>query len=275
MIFPRLAGLADMAWRKKGTSDWENFQKGLDNFLTHLDVKGVRYAKSMYNIQHKCTPADGCVNVNLQCERTDVEKRYTTDGSEPNAKSNLVSSDSPVTESTVINVASFKNGKQMGETLSLKIDFNKATGKTVENGNKDIFLLTNGVRGSKRQSDFEWCTWANSDAVFTIYLKGTEEIESIGIGCLTNYGMGVHKPKSIKVEISDDNKSFKLYGEREFSEQEIFHEGNFVEDIVFEGEKTSATYVKITAKHAGLIPEDHFMRPSQMSHFCFDEIIIK
>lgn len=98
-------------------------------------------------------------------------------------------------------------------------------------------MLTNGVRGSKRQSDFEWCTWANSDAVFTIDLKGTEEIESIGIGCLTNYGMGVHKPKSIKVEISDDNKSFKLYGEREFSEQEIFHEGNFVEDIVFEGEK--------------------------------------
>ena len=275
MIFPRLAALADMAWRKKGTSDWENFQKGLDNFLTHLDVKGVRYAKSMYNIQHKCTPADGCVNVNLQCERTDVEKRYTTDGTDPNAKSNLVSSDFPVKESTVINVASFKNGKQMGETLSLKIDFNKATGKTVESGNKDIFLLTNGVRGSKRQSDFEWCTWANSDAVFTIYLKGTEEIESIGIGCLTNYGMGVHKPKSIKVEISDDNKSFKLYGEREFSEQEIFHEGNFVEDIVFEGEKTSATYVKITAKHAGLIPEDHFMRPGQISKFCFDEIIIK
>ena len=136
----------------------------------------------MYNIQHKCTPADGCVNVNLQCERTDVEKRYTTDGSDPNAKSNLVSSDFPVKESTVINVASFKNGKQMGETLSLKIDFNKATGKTVESGNKDIFLLTNGVRGSKRQSDFEWCTWANSDAVFTIDLKGTEEIESIGIG---------------------------------------------------------------------------------------------
>ena len=121
-----------------------------------------------------------------------------TDGSEPNAKSNLVSSDFPVKESTVINVASFKNGKQMGETLSLKIDFNKATGKTVESGNKDIFLLTNGVRGSKRQSDFEWCTWANSDAVFTIYLKGTEEIESIGIGCLTNYGMGVHNLKVSK-----------------------------------------------------------------------------
>ena len=59
------------------------------------------------------------------------------------------------------------------------------------------------------------------------------------------------------------------------SEQEIFHEGNFVEDIVFEGEKTSATYVRITAKHAGLIPEDHFMRPGQISKFCFDEIIIK
>lgn len=275
MVFPRLAALADMAWRKKGTADWTTFQKGLDNFLAHLDNKGIRYSKSMYNIQHKCTPTGESVSVNLQCERTDVEKRYTTDGSAPNAKSNLVSADIPVEESTIINVASFKNGKQMGETLSLQIDFNKATGKTVESGNKDVFLLTNGVRGSKRQSDFEWCTWANSDAVFTIDLKGTKEIESIGIGCLTNYGMGVHKPKSIKVEISDDNKSFKLYGEREFSEQEIFHEGNFVEDIVFEGEKTSATYVRITAKHAGLIPENHFMRPGQISKFCFDEIMIK
>lgn len=274
MIFPRLAALADMAWRKKGTNDWEKFQKGLDNFLAHLDVKGVRYAKSMYNIQHKCVPADGSVSIELQCERTDVEKRYTTDGSVPDAKSNLVSAAFPVKESTVVNVASFKDGKQMGETLSLQINFNKATGKSIESANKDVYLLTNGVRGSKRQSDFEWCTWANSDAVFTIDLKGAQEIESIGIGCLTNYGMGVHKPKSIKVEISDDNKSFRLYGEKVFPAQEIFCEGNFVEDIVFEEGCTSAAYVRITAKSAGLIPEEHFMRPGQISKFCFDEIII-
>lgn len=274
-IFPRLIALSEVAWGEKGRKDWDTYQKSMDNYLAHLDAKNVCYAKAMYNIQHKSVPTGNGICVKLESERTDVELRYSTDGTEPTADSPLYSDSLMIDKTTLLKSATFKNGKQMGETLALDLKFNKATGKIVEGSNQNEILLTNGVRGSKRQSDFEWCTWSNNVNTFTIDLGKSEEISRIAVGCLTNYGMGVHKPKSIKIEISEDNKTFKPFGERKFSTSEIFKEGNFIEDIDFGGKNINARFVRISAEAADTIPADHFMRPGQISKFYFDEIIIE
>ena len=43
----------------------------------------------------------------------------------------------------------------------------------------------------------------------TIDLLQPEVIHEVALGCLTNYGMGAHKPKSVKVEVSEDNARFE------------------------------------------------------------------
>ena len=43
----------------------------------------------MYNIQHTVTPVNGKLQVKLECERPDVEIRYTMDGKEPTDRSPL------------------------------------------------------------------------------------------------------------------------------------------------------------------------------------------
>ncbi len=53
LIFPRLAAVAEVAWTFPVYKDWDRFLAALDNFTGHLDVKGITYARSMYNIQHK------------------------------------------------------------------------------------------------------------------------------------------------------------------------------------------------------------------------------
>lgn len=274
-IFPRLAALAEVAWNDNGKKDWNTFQMSLDKYLEHLDAKNVKYAKSMFNIQHKSVPTGNGIKVSLESERTDVEIRYTTDGSEPNMSSYIYTDTLSISESTVLKAATFKDSKLMGKTLKLDLNFNKATGKIISGNNKDEYLLTNGVRGSLRESDFEWCTNYRSDNNFVLDLQKQEKIQKVKLGCLTNYGMGVHKPRRIKIEFSDNGKEYTTVKEKVFSDEEIFKEGNLVEDISFEFENTETRYIKVFIEDAGKIPSTHFMRPGQFSKFCIDEIIIE
>lgn len=177
---------------------------------------------------------------------------------------------------TTLRCASFRQDMRAGEILTLSLSGNKATGKPVLSENPRTALLTNGVRGSLRQSDFEWCTWDNlSSATFTVDLQKVESVQKVVLGCLTNYGMAVHKPKYLKVEISEDNRRFTQVGQRDFSEEDIFRNGNYVEDVTFTFNKRKARYVRVTAKGFGVCPSYHYMRPGQPARYYFDEIQVE
>lgn len=274
LLFPRLAALAEVAWTQPEKKDWTLFLQAVDGYNEHLAEKGIDYARSMYNIQHKVTPEDGALKVELECIRPDMEIRYTTDGSEPTVASSLYGNLLTVTGTQTIKCATFANGKQMGKTLVLPIEWNKATAKPVLNPNPNAKLLTNGLRGSSKYTDFEWCSWAKSDLIsFTIDLQKKEELNMLTIGCITNYGMAVHKPKSIRMLISDDNKNFREVGKISFTPNEIFREGTFIEDFSINMKGETAQYVLIIAEGAGACPVDH-VRPGQEARVYFDEIMI-
>ena len=97
-------------------------------------------------------------------------------------------------------------------------------------------------------------------------------VSRVVLGCLTHYAMGVHKPAGITVEVSADGQHFTKAASRTFTKQEIFKEGNFIEDLSFQitGGK-SVRYVKVTTTDAGMCPEDH-LKPGQQSRYRFDEI---
>ena len=271
-IFPRLAALADVAWIGKGQKDWSIFLKGLDRFLAHLDQKGIVYAKSMYNIQHQSVPMKGAVQVNLESIRPDMQVRYTLDGSDPTQQAAVYSEPLFVDKSMVIKAAVFNEKKRMGEVLTLPVQWNLATGQTVAQANQQAVLL-NGLRGSLRQSDFEWCAWLDDEFTIDIDLNKIQSFSKVVVGCLTDYGMGVHKPKKIVVEVSADNKHFIPKGEKVFTEKEIFKEGNFIEDLSFEFKRTDAQFIRVRVKGAGKCPASH-VRPGFPSKVCFDEIMV-
>lgn len=277
LLFPRLAAIAERAWCPKGYNDWNTFLKGVDKYNEHLDVKGIVYAKSMYNIQHTVHPSDsvsGGVDVMLECIRPDVTIRYTLDGSEPTKRAAIYTEPIILTEAATVKCATFfPNGKQAGMTLVLPVERHISTGCRIPDKADADKILTNGVRGSLRQSDFEWCNWGSNGARMTVKLKEETEICRIAVGCLTNYGMAIHKPGSISVEISSDGENFTEIGCRIFSHDEIFKEGNFIEDIEFPVEGKSASYVRVIVKGAGKCPANH-VRPGNESRICIDEIIV-
>ena len=153
LLFPRLAALAEVAWTQPDKKDWALFLKGMDRYNEHLAEKGIVYARSMYNIQHKVTPENGVLQVKLECIRPDVEIRYTVDGSEPTASSSLYTDSLTVTATQTIKSATFAQGEQMGQTLVLPIVWNKATGKPILGNKPNEKLMTNGLRGSLKYTD--------------------------------------------------------------------------------------------------------------------------
>ena len=275
LLFPRLSALAEVAWTKPARKNWASYLKAMDHFNEHLAVKGIVYARSMYNIQQTVTPKEGRLQVELDCIRPDVQVRYTMDGSVPTAQSPLYTKPLMLTEAKTIKAATFAGNEQLGQMLELPVIWNKATAKPVKSaGTGDLYMLTNGIRGSQKYTDLEWCSWMKSDTVtFTLDLKKPELVNKLTLGSITNYGMAVHKPAEIEVWISGDDKEYRKVGECSYTKNEIFREGVFREDIPFEI-GTEARYVRVVARGAGDCPFTH-VRPGQEARIYFDEIIIE
>ena len=275
LLFPRLSGLAEVAWTKPARKNWASYLKAMDHFNEHLAAKGIVYARSMYNIQQTVTPKEGRLQVELDCIRPDVQVRYTMDGSVPTAQSPLYTKPLMLTEAKTIKAATFAGNEQLGQMLELPVIWNKATAKPVKSaGTGDLYMLTNGIRGSQKYTDLEWCSWMKSDTVtFTLDLKKPELVNKLTLGSITNYGMAVHKPAEIEVWISGDDKEYRKVGECSYTKNEIFREGVFREDIPFEI-GTEARYVRVVARGAGDCPFTH-VRPGQEARIYFDEIIIE
>lgn len=274
LLFPRLAALAEIAWSGKDAKDWPGFLKRLDKLTCHYDYMGVNYARSMFNLDHLVTGDNDTLKVALTCIRPDMEVRYTTDGSEPQATSALYQDSLVITNDLTIKAATFTNGEQKGQTLTLPLHWNKATARPVTDSNGQTYRLTNGLRGSDKQSDFEWCGWHDTDAGFTVDLGKETDIQQITLGCITNYGMGAHIPAKITVSVSNDNKTFTPVAERSFTPEQIFREGIRIEDQLFDNLKTSGRYLKVDLKNPGKCPEGH-TRPGQGTWVYVDEIIVK
>lgn len=272
LVFPRLAALAEIAWVPKNQKDWNVFLKGLDNYTAHLEQKDVVYARSMFNIQHRIVPDDnGALALTLECERPDVDIHYTLDGTEPTATSPRYTQALTLKENVTVKAATFAGNEQQGKTLILPVEWNKATAKPLVNAASGMEVLVNGLRGSLKQTDFEWYTGAMS---VTVDLQQPEDIRSCTAGGITNYGMAVHKPKSMTVELSDDNLHFKEAGKLTFTDDEIFREGNFIEDLTIDVDHARARYVRFTFEAPSNCPADH-VRPGQPSRVYLDELIIR
>lgn len=272
LVFPRLAALAEIAWVPKNQKDWNVFLKGLDNYTAHLEQKDVVYARSMFNIQHRIIPNDnGALTLTLECERPDVDIHYTLDGTEPTATSPRYTQALTLKKNVTVKAATFAGNEQQGKTLILPVEWNKATAKPLVNAASGMEVLVNGLRGSLKQTDFEWYTGAMS---VTVDLQQPEDIRSCTAGCITNYGMAVHKPKSMTVELSDDNLHFKEAGKLTFTDDEIFREGNFIENLTIDVDHARARYIRFTFEAPSNCPADH-VRPGQPSRVYLDELIIR
>lgn len=270
LVFPRLTALAEIAWTGKDNRNWDSFLQRLDRYVSRISLLGIKASRSMYNIQHTVRPDAGKLSVELACERTDVQIRYTLDGSQPTSSSRLYKNPFAVSSDVLIKCATFKNGRMLGQVLELPIAWNKATAVELSGAGG---VLVNGVRGSSKKSDFEWMTWSgNGNIEFTADLGRVQEISSVALGCINDFGMAVHLPAEIIAETSEDGVSFSEAGRWTCAAALRFADGTFLTDAVIDANAT-ARFVRFTLKGQGLTPRTH-CRPGKDAQVCIDEIIV-
>lgn len=274
LVFPRLLGVADAAWRPEGTRDWESFSIALDNFLPELDRKGITYANSRYNIQHTAVPTGDGVELTLESIYPFADIKYS--GFEGREK---LQYEGPlkITESTKVKANTYKDAETLGQPLILEFSFNKATGKKVESGTCNNGLqqvLTNGLRGSNRISDFEWAGWVGKDAEFVIDLEEDQDIDKVGIGTIGFTHMCVVMPDEVELLASTDGKKYVSLGKTEIPEELVFAKEQTKHEIEFNNLKAKARYLKFIAKNPGRIPQG-FARDGNTSLMYFDEVTVE
>lgn len=99
-VMPRILALSEMAWAQPKAKDWADFEKRFVKQVDYLDRHGINY---------RIPDLTGFNNLNVFVDTTtievnsilpNIEVRYTTDGSFPNAESTLYTGPITVTEST-------------------------------------------------------------------------------------------------------------------------------------------------------------------------------
>lgn len=275
MLFPRLTALAERAWCGKEQRDWSDYLSRLDRMLQHYDASGITYATSMFNLDHEVVSFEDSLQVQVSSIRPDLEIRYTTDGVAPSAQSALWNgSPLSVAKTCKIQAATFNGGLQKGKVLALELKFNRATAKSIQGDNKQLPRLINGLRGSDKHSDGEWCGWNEEDAVFTVDLQSVQPIRTVRLGTINNRGMAAHAPRRVSIEYSTDGQQYKALASRDFTPAKCFAYGIFTSEIGFENLDTEARYLRFTLLNPGVCPAGH-TREGQPTWIYLDELIVE
>lgn len=188
---------------------------------------------------------------------------YTTDGSQPNAKSSIYSSALTIKNTTNFKLIAVNNqGKESTviEEEIIKIDDSRAIvihskyeNQYAAGGDK---ALIDHLRGG---ANFRTGSWQGyqKDLNVVVDLGKSKAISSIEIGFLQDIQSWIFYPQKVAYAISEDGKNFQPLGEAssDFPDNEY---GAFTEDLSFHLKAPSkARYVKIVATNYGICPEWH------------------
>ena len=274
ILYPRLAAVSEAAWSSPLAKRWERFVVMLDDYRDKWNMKGIRSSMSEYNINHEVVPSFGDLKVTLTCIRPDVEIRYTTDGSEPYEHSMLYRRPWIVKQSQTVKCATFKGGKQVGQTLVIPIQVGGMTGHNVLRSTSVEKRLVNGVRGSLKNTDGEWASWKTNDSISLTFDVGSRKrLGCVSLGYLNDFGLGIHKPQKVEVWLSDNDVHYWQVAEEVFEQDEIFCEGRYMKNLDLKFENVGR-YVRIIMKGAGKCPEQH-VRPGLEAQVYLDEVMIE
>jgi hexosaminidase len=129
MTFPRAAALAEIAWTQPAQLRWPDFQPRMVAMMGRYSRFGLRYSDAAFRATaFKRGEAGGRVAIELAKQVPLGEIRYTTNGTEPTAKSQVYTDVFQVPRATVIKAVVFYNGEPLSRTTSIDVNTDIAGG---------------------------------------------------------------------------------------------------------------------------------------------------
>lgn len=122
MTWPRAAAIAENSWSRYEDKNWDSFRERMLKDFERLDAEGVGYCRSFWDVVYRFDNRNGYPReVDMECNYPGSIIRYTMDGSEPNAKSEVFTETILVPEGQEICARAFDSkGKPIGN-ISQKV----------------------------------------------------------------------------------------------------------------------------------------------------------
>ena len=123
MMWPRGLALAECLWSPKEKKNWNDFASRVENQFPRMDVAGIRYARSMYDPIITVKDFKGSPEVTMSTEIEGINIYYSIDESIPDnyfpqySKPIVIPADA-----AHLKVITYKDGKQVGQLISLSIE---------------------------------------------------------------------------------------------------------------------------------------------------------
>ncbi|WP_454981395.1 family 20 glycosylhydrolase, partial [Capnocytophaga haemolytica] len=258
MLFPRLFAFAEVVWTPSEQKDWKDFVRRVKAQMQRLDVMGVKYAISMYQVVPTLEEKDGKVLLTLSSELPDADIRYAFDGT-PIEQGQRYTAPIAMSGNTICKAAVFVDGKPNVVSKDT-IVFHKAAGKPVQcepeadkkYQGKGPHTLTNVVRGTKNFQDGQWLGWLFKDATITIDMQTPSEVSKVIVGAMRKHNDAIFLPTNISVAVSTDGKTFTTVADQEFPYQQkgVSRLANFSLEFT----PVQTRYIKVTVKNLGKNP---------------------
>ena len=259
MLFPRLLALAEISWTNDKLKDWDSFMRRTQHFMQRMDVMGIHYARSVYQVVPTVENKEGNIYLKLECEVPNADIRYAL-GDTPIEKGEKYTAPIAIKGTTTYKAAVF-SANATNTITSGQITFHKAIGKPVSYSplyhksyqGQGEGTLTNVIRGTKNFHDGQWLGWLGDDVTLTLDLGETTEVSEVRIGAMDAQSSGIYFPERLTVALSADGKNYREVAAQE--EPCTIKGKPSLKDFVLKFAPQSTRYLKIQLKNVKTPPK--------------------
>ena len=259
MLFPRLLALAEISWTNDKLKDWDSFMRRTQHFMQRMDVMGIHYARSVYQVVPTVENKEGNIYLKLECEVPNADIRYAL-GDTSIEKGEKYTAPIAIKATTTYKAAVF-SANATNTITSGQITFHKVIGKTVSYSplyhksyqGQGEGTLTNVIRGTKNFHDGQWLGWLGDDVTLTLDLGKTTEVSEVRIGAMDAQSSGIYFPERLTVALSVDGKNYREVAAQE--EPCTIKGKPSLKDFVLKFDPQSTRYLKIQLKNVKTPPK--------------------
>ena len=264
MVLPRMAALCESQWCAPDKKDYPAFLQRCSRLVDIYKAYGWNYAKHIFDVQLQLTPNSETGTLDVIAGTIDnAPVYYTLDGSEPTAAATRYTEVVKIDKPAILRTVAIRPEGATRVTTDT-IRFSKSSMKPItmlQPVNKQYEFggaptLVDGMTGNHNYKTGRWIAFYRNDMEAVIDLKEATEISSMTLNTCVEKGDWVFDARSIKVEVSDDNQTFRQVAREDYpAMKETDPNKIYTHTLTFA--PVSARYVKVTAIPEHSLPAWH------------------
>ena len=281
-LLPRLTALSEVQWCQPENKDWDRFGSSADEFCAIFDMMGYNHSNFIFDINRE-------TRVNNETNSVEIELttiggtpiRYTLDGSEPGADSQIYTGPISIDKPCTIKAVALRGGESTAR-FKMELADSKAIGgpaKGVGTPMKDYTFtypdnLIDGVRGRNDYGTGEWVGMDQETFDVIVEVDKADTYSSVTLGTFIEREDDVFGPSRIIISASENGTDYHQIAEQNFEPAGPVGPERCAADYTVTFKETSAQYFRVKAEPLAAIPSWH-KHKGKPAYLFVDEIIVK